>query len=145
MQLIHLKGPEQKELEIMFTQLSPMGGEVATGCSLWSKWLHEAENHRTWVCSGFAMTFPRSGRRGDHPPLLKRSLAHLSRSSLHLLRNSVFLSLRDLVDCVACVQPVRTSLAAQACGVSSTWEETMKVQVTSLIYTTKEQGCEAVP
>ena len=47
MQLIHLKGPEQKEPGITFTQLSPMGGEVATGCSLWSKWLHEVENHRT--------------------------------------------------------------------------------------------------
>ena len=86
-----------------------------------------------WVCPGFAVTFPRSGHSGDHPPLLKSSLAHLSRHSLHLLWNSIFLGLRDLVDRVACVQPVRTSLAAQACGVSSTWEETMKVQLISLI------------
>ena len=86
-----------------------------------------------WFCPGFAVTFPLSGRSGDHPPLLKRSLAHLSRSSLHLLGNSVFLGLRDLVDRVACIQPVRTSLAAQACSVSSTWEETMEVQVISLI------------
>lgn len=111
--------------------------------SLWSKLLHEMESPHIWVYSGSTTTFHHSGQNcskgsRDHSPLLKRFLAHLSRSSLHLFRNGIFLSFRDLVHCVACIQPVRTSFATQTCSVSPPWEEARKIQVVTLIQTTKQ-------
>ena len=96
------------------------------------------------IYSGTAATPHPSSRpaltAAAHSPLLKGLLAHLSGGSLHLLGNRVFLGLRHLVHRMARVQPVRTSFAAQACGVSSPWKETMKVQVTRLMQTTRQKS-----